>query len=182
VFVRYQEASTLLTKALALLGRPGTLHSFEEPQLVWYQSGQQFSWHYDAIPPSLTANGGQRLATLLVYLDDVPSGGCTAFRDLQRGGTDDSGRPLRLEVAPQKGKALLFFPSHPATGAVDDRTLHAGEPTPHEKWVAQLWLHERAYKPNVPEGSSQHEAEHLIVSHAENERIKLPTDCFVQLT
>jgi hypothetical protein len=72
------------------------------------------------------------------------------------GGTDANGRPARLSVAPKKGRALLFFPSA-ADGEPDERTLHAGEPTPHEKWVAQLWLHQRPYKPNVPEGSS-HEA------------------------
>ena len=26
------------------------IHQFEEPQVVRYEIGQQFSWHYDAIP------------------------------------------------------------------------------------------------------------------------------------
>jgi prolyl 4-hydroxylase len=162
-FVRYQDAPQLLAKASSLLGVPPT--HFEEPQLVHYASGQSFSWHYDAVPPTLLANGGQRLATLLVYLDDVPEGGRTAFRDLQAGGTGADGRPARLEVAPKRGRALLFFPSA-HDGAPDERTLHAGEPTGHEKWIAQLWLHERPYKPNVPMGSSHEEASPLIGAFA----------------
>ena len=51
---------------------------------------------YDAVPPTAMHNGGQRLCTLLVYLNDVEGGGCTAFRDLRAGGTDASGAPVRL--------------------------------------------------------------------------------------
>jgi len=163
-FVRYQDAVPLLAKASSLLGVPAT--HFEEPQLVHYAAGQQFSWHYDAVPPTLLVNGGQRLATLLVYLDDVPEGGKTTFRDLQTGGTDANGRPNRLEVAPKRGRALIFFPSNPADGVPDDRTLHAGEPTGHEKWIAQLWLHERPYNPNVPAGTSHAEAAPRIGEYA----------------
>ena len=82
----------------------------------------------------------------------VPQGGRTAFRDLRAGGTDDEGQPRRVEVAPKKGRALVFFPSF-ADGTPDERTLHAGEPTEHEKWIAQLWLHERPYAPHAPPGS-----------------------------
>jgi hypothetical protein len=44
-------------------------------------------------------NGGQRLATLIVYLNTVSQGGATAFKD------------LNMKVSPEKGKALLFFPA-----------------------------------------------------------------------
>ena len=167
-YVRYQEAYALLAKASSLLAAEP--EHFEEPQLVHYASGQQFTWHYDAVPPALLTNGGQRLATLLVYLADVPAGGCTAFRDLQMGGIDATGKPRRLEVAPKRGNALLFFPSS-AEGEPDDRTLHAGEPTPHEKWVAQLWLHERHYTPNVPDGSSHAEAANLIADYTKSNEL-----------
>ena len=60
--------------------------------------GQCFSWHYDAVPPTRLHRGGQRAATLLVYLNDVPEGGQTAFRDLRQGGTDAQGVQRRLQV------------------------------------------------------------------------------------
>ena len=44
--------------------------------------GQQFTWHYDAIQPHLKDSSGNRIATLIVYLNDCKSGGETAFRDL----------------------------------------------------------------------------------------------------
>mmetsp|Transcript_23039 Transcript_23039/g.58486 ORF Transcript_23039/g.58486 Transcript_23039/m.58486 type:complete len:182 (+) Transcript_23039:184-729(+) len=108
--------------------------------------GQRFSWHYDEVPKSLLAkegSGGQRRATLLVYLNDVALGGATAFRD------------LGVTVQPRKGRALLFFPSD-CDSTPDERTLHAGEaPLRGEKWIAQFRLHERSYTPVVvPDGLS----------------------------
>ena len=60
---------------------------------------------------------------------------------------------------PKKGSALLFFP---AAGGIpnapyDIRTLHCGEAVAedaaNEKWIAQLWLRERDYKPTAPAGN-----------------------------
>ena len=103
----------------------------------------------------MLANGGQRVCTLLVYLNDVPQGGRTSFRDLRAGGTDAAGKPLRLAVAPKKGRALLFFPSDLASGVPDERTLHAGEPTAagEDKWIAQASRRRRLRPMWVPRGS-----------------------------
>jgi hypothetical protein len=68
--------------------------NFEEPQVVRYEIGQQFSWHYDAIPKSLQDSSGNRIATIIVYLNDVKSGGSTCFKDLE------------LQIKPKKGKAI----------------------------------------------------------------------------
>jgi prolyl 4-hydroxylase len=93
------------------------------------------------------------VATLLVYLTDLgeTDGGATLFRD------------LNLAVRPKKGTALLFFPAAggiPGT-PLDIRTLHCGEAVrgdttsaTAEKWIAQLWLREEAYRPTVPPGSA----------------------------
>jgi len=158
-FLRYQDVVELLVKATALTGEP--VSHFEEPQLVRYLPGESFSWHYDAVPPTLLRNGGQRRMTLLVYLEEPISGGFTTFRDLLAGGTDDSGKPLRLQITPKRGQALLFFPSN-LDGESDERTLHAGSPAKGEKWIAQLWLHQREYTPNVPDGTSQEAAQSLV--------------------
>ena len=100
-----------------------------EPQVVRYEMGQQFSYHYDAIPKSLMDSSGQRVATLLVYLNDVPTGGATAFKDLGP-----------LLVKPVKGKALLFFPSQgeKAGGRSDERTMHSGQVAMDTKFIAQM--------------------------------------------
>ena len=122
-FLKYADTPEFLHKANMLLGKPVT--TFEEPQVVRYEMGQQFSWHYDAIPRSKLDSSGQRVATLLVYLNDVKSGGATFFKD------------LGIQVRPEKGKALLFFPSQ-QDGKSDDRTLHAGQVAMDTKFIAQM--------------------------------------------
>jgi prolyl 4-hydroxylase len=141
----------MLAKMNHMLGIP--LEQMEEPQIVRYQKGQEFSWHYDEVPAAQLANGGQRLATLLVYLNTVQSGGGTIFRDLK----DRDGNPLTMK--PVQGSALLFFPAD-ATGKPDDRTLHKGEVVTlnDEKWIIQMWIHERQYRAAVPRGNSQQAA------------------------
>ena len=38
------------------------------PQVVRYRGGEKFGYHYDAVPPTLLGNGGQRAMTLYVLL------------------------------------------------------------------------------------------------------------------
>ncbi len=113
-YMNYQDVPELIHYASKLTG-VSPLH-FEEPQIVRYEIGQQFSWHYDAIPPSMNNNGGNRLGTLIVYLNTLPaiSGGATCFKD------------LKVQVKPDQGKALLFFPCY-KDGSVDERTMHCGQ-------------------------------------------------------
>ena len=76
--------------------------------------------------------GGQRLATIILYLTDVEAGGGTAFPAID------------IEVQPKKGNALFFLntdryrmPNH--------KTLHAGLPVQKGcKIIASKWLRERA--------------------------------------
>mmetsp|Transcript_19240 Transcript_19240/g.41892 ORF Transcript_19240/g.41892 Transcript_19240/m.41892 type:complete len:433 (-) Transcript_19240:86-1384(-) len=150
-FCHYRQVPTLLAKASRLLDNL-PLERMEEPQLVRYRTGEQFSYHCDEVPAPQLGNGGQRVATLLVYLKTLEGdrGGATIFRDLK----DAGGK--RLGMRPVKGSALLFFPAF-ANGTPDDRTLHKGEIAIDEKMIGQIWVHERRYKPAVPPGNS-HEA------------------------
>lgn len=177
-FMQYKAVPELLDRTKQLLSQV-SVRQFEEPQLVRYLPGQQFRWHLDQVPPTMLENGGQRIATLLVYLNDVQGEGATTFRD------------LGLSVYPKKGMALLFFPAFAGAGTIggeddgadkiskkkkkkkmnkqskvptvplsfeagdgDERTLHAGAtPFVATKWIAQMWTHERAYEPQVPPGN-----------------------------
>lgn len=106
-------------------------------QVLQYRPGAEYKPHYDYFDPSEpgTANivrrGGQRVATVVMYLNDPVRGGGTTFPD------------VGLEVAPQRGNAVYFAYDrpHPAT-----RTLHGGAPVLEgEKWVATKWLREREF-------------------------------------
>ena len=145
-FLHFRRALPLVERVRALL--PGVRsEQMEEPQVVRYRMGEKFGYHCDALPPSMLedGDGGQRVATLLVYLNDVDAGGATVFRSL---GPD--GAPLR--VKPRKGTALLFFPAD-CDGEGDDRTEHQAEVAMDEKWIAQLWIHEADYAPQLPQGN-----------------------------
>jgi len=158
-FCYYHQVPHLLAKCQSMLGI--ALEQMEEPQIVRYQAGQEFSWHYDEVPPPQLSNGGQRLVTLLVYLNTVTdsfnqhAGGATVFRDL----LDRHGN--QLAVHPVQGRALLFFPAL-ANGKPDDRTLHKGEMVSSsatvEKRIIQMWIHQRAYQASVPQNNRQEDA------------------------
>jgi prolyl 4-hydroxylase len=81
---------------------------------------------------SVLQRGGQRVATLVMYLNTPNQGGGTTFPDVS------------LEVAPIKGNAVFF--SYDRPHAVT-RTLHGGAPVVEgEKWVATKWLREGVFR------------------------------------
>jgi len=157
-FCAYEDVPTVLAKAQHLLGVD--IHCMEEPQIVRYQKGQEFSWHYDEVPTAQLGNGGQRVGTFLIYLNDVTRGGGTVFRDLN----DPSGNPLTVQ--PRRGRACLFFPANGA-GRPDDRTLHKGEVAQDEKRIIQIWFHEGTYKASLPPNNKQEDAVEAIQREAQ---------------
>ena len=109
--------------------------AMEIPSVLYYSVGQEFLPHFDIIinPDSpdydqKLAKGGERVLTLLLYLNDDYEGGETEFPVL---GERWKGR---------KGEALFFWNVTP-DGALDERTLHAGLPvTRGEKWILSQWI------------------------------------------
>jgi prolyl 4-hydroxylase len=106
-------------------------------QVLHYLPGAEYKPHYDYFDPaepgtpSLLQRGGQRVATLLLYLNEPERGGGTTFPD------------AGLEVAPHRGHAVFFSYDRPTPAT---RTLHGGAPViAGEKWVATKWLREREF-------------------------------------
>lgn len=106
-------------------------------QVLHYRPGAEYKPHYDYFDPdepgtpTILQRGGQRLATLVIYLSEPTRGGGTTFPD------------AGLEVAPVRGNAVFFNYDrpHPST-----RTLHGGAPVIEgDKWVATKWLREREF-------------------------------------
>lgn len=166
-FCHYHQTPSLLCKAHALLSPACSLPNFEEPQIVRYRTGQEFSWHYDEIPMQQCDNGGQRIATLLVYLNTMNSkyGGGTVFRDLyeySQIGKSKKKVKKQLTMRPKMGSALLFFPAF-RDGTPDDRTLHKGEVAVSKtKMIAQMWIHQGEYSPVIPPGNTKDGVEELM--------------------
>lgn len=109
----------------------------ERLQVLHYRSGAEYRPHHDYFDPrhagtaAALARGGQRVGTLVMYLNTPARGGATTFPD------------VALEVAAIKGNAVFFSydRAHAST-----RTLHGGGPVVEgEKWVATKWLREREF-------------------------------------
>lgn len=106
----------------------------EQVQVLHYPVGGQYKPHHDYFEPSLPGSpailkrGGQRVATVVMYLNDVAEGGGTVFPK------------LGIEAKPRRGNAV-YFESVDAFGQLDPRLLHAGAPvTQGEKWIAVKWI------------------------------------------
>jgi prolyl 4-hydroxylase len=158
-FCSYKSIPTVLAKLQHILGVED-LSRCEEPQIVRYDVGQEFTYHYDILPNEQTKNGGQRVATILIYLNTISetNGGSTMFRDLQM---DSSNKNTTLSVQPVQGTALIFFPSN-QLGQPDDRTLHRSLPiVPNKdisspsKWILQIWIHESSYTACLPSNQNR---------------------------
>jgi prolyl 4-hydroxylase len=109
-------------------------------QILHYTLGGEYKPHFDYFPPAdpgsqvHLAKGGQRVSTLVMYLNDVQAGGETVFPNLQ------------LSVVPRKGSAVYFEYCN-SLGQVDPQTLHGGQPvTAGEKWIATKWMRQRRYR------------------------------------
>ena len=107
-------------------------------QILRYAPGAQYRPHYDYFDPNepgtptILRRGGQRLATLVMYLQEPELGGATTFPD------------VGLEVAPKRGTGVFFSYERPDPST---HTLHGGAPVlAGEKWVATKWLREREFR------------------------------------
>ena len=107
-------------------------------QVLHYRPGAEYKPHYDYFDPAepgtptILRRGGQRVATLVMYLNNPQRGGGTTFPD------------VGLEVMPQRGHAVFFSYDRPSPAT---RTLHGGAPVIEgEKWIATKWLRERTFQ------------------------------------
>ena len=125
---------------------------FEAPTVIRYEGGQVLKPHYDANRSAATEDanrGGQTLATLIVYLNDVQEGGLTRFGKLTSSSTHkqvEATEDNKLVIRPKQGDALLFFPAD-ANGNFDERTEHEGCPAVDEKFIARIWRHQNRVPP-----------------------------------
>ena len=106
-------------------------------QVLRYRPGAEYKPHHDYFDPvhpgteRILQRGGQRVASLVMYLNTPEGGGATIFPD------------VGLEVWPVRGNAVFFSYDLPD---VSTRTLHGGAPvTAGEKWVATKWLRQGVF-------------------------------------
>jgi prolyl 4-hydroxylase len=113
--------------------------SHQEPtNVLHYKPGEEYRPHFDFITPSEKHAtelrvGGQRIITLLIYLNDDFEGGETSFPELD------------WRFKGRTGDALVFWNLTPE-GKPDRRTRHAGlPPASGEKWLYSKWVRANPY-------------------------------------
>lgn len=124
----------------------GPVENGEGLQVLHYGPGGHFRPHFDFLVPSNATNSesiarsGQRLSTLIVYLNDVVEGGETVFPE------------IGLSVIPRRGDAVYFEYTN-SLMQVDVKSAHGGAPVGKgEKWVATKWMRARRFVSARPAG------------------------------
>ncbi len=114
------------------------LENGEGLQVLHYQPGAEYQPHYDyfdakhASTPTILKRGGQRVATLVMYLNTPKRGGATTFPD------------IKAAVQPIAGNAVFFSYAQPDPSTL---SLHGGAPVLEgEKWVATKWLRQGRFQ------------------------------------
>ena len=109
-------------------------------QVLFYGIGGEYQPHYDYFDTSTPGEkqsydrGGQRIATLIMYLHTTKEGGETIFPK------------AGVHVTPIKGDAVLFYNCDPY-GKEDPMSLHGGAPViKGEKWIATKWMRMGAFR------------------------------------
>ena len=134
----------------ALLNWP--IENGEGLQVLRYRPGAEYKAHHDyfdpAAPgtPTILQRGGQRVASIVMYLNTPQRGGGTAFPD------------VGVEVGPMRGNAVFFSYDRPH---VVTRTLHAGSAGARRRKVGR---HQVAARTRIP----------LIWAHSEVAAARAP--------
>lgn len=118
-----------------------TVDCCEDMQVVKYQVGGFYKAHHDAccddseICEKFQARGGQRVGTLLVYLNDEFTDGETHFPEYN---------DTKLKVPP--GDAIFFRPLGETDPRCHPHALHAGLPIASGvKYICNIWVRESTF-------------------------------------
>ncbi|XP_058774573.1 prolyl 4-hydroxylase 1 isoform X1 [Vicia villosa] len=116
-------------------------------QVLRYEKNQFYRAHHDYFADTYNLKrGGQRIATLLMYLGDNVEGGETHF---PMAGSDECSCGGKMSkgicVKPIKGNAVLFW-SMGLDGKSDPESVHGGCPVlSGEKWSATKWMRQSVH-------------------------------------
>jgi prolyl 4-hydroxylase len=126
-------------RVAALMNCP--VENGEGLQVLHYGPGGRYRPHFDFLIPSnpgsseSIARSGQRISTLIIYLNDVAEGGATVFPD------------IGFSVVPRRGNALYFEYTNTRM-QVDQKSRHGGAPVDAgEKWIITKWMRARRFVP-----------------------------------
>jgi len=141
-WVRYADSAKIqdiMHRVSDLVGIPP--HHAESMQVVHYAETQEYRPHFDGWDLRTekgrlrTQNGGQRVLTALMYLNEVDDGGGTIFPKLD------------LQVEAKPGRLVIFHNIEDEDTNLHPHSLHGGMPVSGgEKWACNLWFRAKPYR------------------------------------
>jgi prolyl 4-hydroxylase len=112
----------------------------EDLQVVKYQPNGYYNEHHDSCCDEndtckdFLKRGGNRMVTMVIYLNDGFDGGATKFIKLNK------------EIKPDKYSGILFYSLNKNKDKCHSLSMHAGLPiTSGEKYIANVWIREKKF-------------------------------------
>jgi len=113
----------------------------EDLQVVKYEANNFYKAHHDSFPfyePDFLSQGGHRVLTILIYLNDDFHGGETRFPNLDK------------TIKPVRNSAIVFHPLDKENKKCHPKALHAGMPVKYgTKYICNIWIRESPYKYDI---------------------------------
>ena len=109
----------------------------EDIQVVKYEPTGYYNEHHDSCCDDNDAckefvKDGNRIVTMVIYLNDDFEGGATRFPKIDK------------NFKPKKYSGILFYPMNKNGDKCHENSLHAGMPiTKGEKYIANVWIREK---------------------------------------
>lgn len=129
--INHEIISRVEKRVSAIMGIP--VEHGEGLHILNYKPGQEYKEHFDYFASTSKSASNNRIATLIIYLNEVEEGGSTYFPK------------LNLSVCPHKGMAV-YFEYFYNDQTLNELTLHGGAPVEQgEKWIATQWMRRQKY-------------------------------------
>jgi prolyl 4-hydroxylase len=114
-----------------------TIEQSEDIQVVKYEPNGYYNEHHDSCCDDDAkcnefVKDGNRVLTMVIYLNDDFEGGATRFPKLDK------------NFKPKKYSGILFYPMNKNGDKCHEKSLHAGTPvTKGVKYIANVWIREK---------------------------------------
>lgn len=131
-------AKKIISKVCEINGHK--IEQAEDIQVVKYEPNGYYKEHHDSCCDNTDAcnefnKDGNRIVTMVIYLNDGFQGGSTRFPNLNK------------EFKPRKYSGILFYPMNKTGDKCHEKSLHAGMPiTSGEKYIANVWIRDKNFR------------------------------------
>jgi prolyl 4-hydroxylase len=146
-------AKDIILKACNKYNLP--FENVEDMQVVKYEKGNFYNEHHDSFPyyePEFLLEGGHRVLTVLIYLNNDFEEGETRFINLQK------------NFKPVTNSAIVFHPLDAGNNCCHPKALHAGLPVKSgTKFIANIWIREDPFKYSINKLSYENIINSIIV-------------------